>query len=48
MTRIFFRDEIGLDHDADIGGVELLVDDGAIADEPAEPQISLDQRRQRR
>src|SRR5580692_623738 len=38
--------EIGLDDDADVGGVELLVDDGAITDKAAQSQVSLDQRRQ--
>ena len=35
-------------HDAHVGGVELLVDHGAVADKPADPQVALDQRRQRR
>ena len=31
MAGVFLGHEIGFDHDADVGGVELLVDDGAIA-----------------
>src|SRR3954447_2272252 len=39
-------DEVGLDHDRDVHRVELVVDHGPVADESAEPQIALDQRRQ--
>ena len=46
MTRVFFGDEIGFDQNANIGGVELFVDHGTVADEPAEPKISFDQWRQ--
>src|ERR1700730_17269524 len=33
-------------HDQHVGGAELTVDHGAVADRCAEPQIALDQRRQ--
>ena len=39
-------DEVGLEHDADIGRVELLVDHRAVPDKSADPQVTLDQRRQ--
>ena len=34
-------------HDQHVGGAERMVDHGAVAAEGAEPQIALDQRRQR-
>src|SRR6516162_292275 len=47
VTRVLLRDEISFDHYTDVYGVELLIDDGTVADEPAETQISLDQGRER-
>ncbi len=41
------RHALGAQHDADVGGVELVVDHGAVADLGAEPEIALEQRRQR-
>ena len=46
MPVVFVGDEIGPDHDANVGGVELMIDHGAVADEAAEAEIALDQRRQ--
>ena len=46
MAVVFVGDEVGLHHHRDVGGVELAVDHRAVADEPAEPEIALDQRRQ--
>ena len=46
MAGIFFRHPVGLDHDTDIGGVELPIDHRAVSDIGAEAEISLEQRRQ--
>src|ERR1700722_4343847 len=46
MTIVFLGDQVSLHHDRDIGGVELGVDHRAFADESAESQVALDQRRQ--
>ena len=43
---VFVGDEVGLNHHRDVRRVELRVDHRAIADETAQPQIPLDQRRQ--
>ena len=43
---VFVGDQVGLHHHGDVGGVELLVDHRAVADEAAQPQVAFDQRRQ--
>ena len=48
MARVFLGDEIGFDDDADVGGIELLVDHRPVPDKAADAQIAFDQRRQRR
>src|SRR3954452_7228446 len=39
-------DRRGREHEADVGGVELLVDDRTLADHPAEHEVALEERRQ--
>ena len=39
MLEIFVSHQIGLDHDADIGGVEIVVDNSTVTDKTTEPQI---------
>src|SRR5665213_266334 len=46
MAVVFLGHQIGLHQHADIGRIELPVDDGAVADEAAESKIALHQRRQ--
>src|SRR5260370_39719424 len=48
VAGILLSPEIGFDDDADVNGVELLIDDGAIANKAAESQVAFDQRRQGR
>src|SRR5262249_8604182 len=47
MSEIAGLDRLDRENDQDIGGAELVVDDRAVAVIGAEPEISLDQRRQR-
>ena len=47
MGEIAGLDLLDRQDDQDVGGAELVVDDGAVADIGAEPEIALDQRRQR-
>ena len=45
MARVFFCDKIGFDQNTHVDGIKLLVDDSAVADKTAEPQISFYQGR---
>ena len=47
MAVIHFGHQVRLHHHRDIGCIELRVDHRAVADEAAQAQIALDQRRQR-
>jgi hypothetical protein len=48
VVEVFVGDAVGDDDDADIGRAEFMVDDGALSDQRAKPQITLDERRQGR
>ncbi len=43
---VLIGNQVALDHDGDIRGVELPIDHGSVADKTAQPQITLHQRRQ--
>src|SRR3546814_13653968 len=43
---VFRRDALDRQQDEDVGGTELAVDHGAVADIGAEQQVGIDQRRQ--
>ncbi len=47
MGEVFVGNAIGDDDDTDIGGVELMVDHRAVADETTDTEITLHQRRKR-
>lgn len=42
---VLFGQLVGLDDDAYVRGVELVVDHGAVAEEAADAKVALDQRR---
>ena len=46
MPLITAGHQVGLDDDADVGGVELVIDHRPVADKTADADIAFDQRRQ--